>query len=508
MLFTLLLLAIATYYLYHWTFWKRRGIPGPWGVPIFGKSGTMLDDRRAPGLVIQEWTQKYGKVFGFTEGMQKVLVVSDVDMAQELFVKQYDNFYGRKINPVQGDPDKDKDIHIVGAQGFRWKRLRSITAPAFSNNSIKKVLSTMEDSTQEFLRHIDNKAGEPINMHLFFQEYTMDVIMRIAMGQPESKMFNNPLLYDCKGFFENNRWPIWMFSGAFPFAVQGLKYIFLKLGKFGAAPFIKVQKTVTEAVMARIAQRESDKKEGVEPGEPQDFIDLFLDARVDDVEHFGETNDEFHKSTIYNNRKLTTQEIISQCFVFLVAGFDTTAISLSIVAYFLSLNPRVQKKLQEEIDKECPDPEVTFDQYSKLKYMENTIKEALRLIPLATLANNRRCMRTTRLGDTLVEEGVDVMVDVWTLHHDRKIWGDDVEEFKPERWESPLTPNQAFLSFGAGPRQCLGMRLAYLEQKSLLVHVLRKYSFVTNGQTQIPMKLVGRATSRPEKLMLSLKQRK
>ncbi|EFP13120.1 CRE-CYP-13A8 protein [Caenorhabditis remanei] len=509
MLLLLVFIAISTYYIYHWTFWKRRGVPGPWGIPIFGKSGTMLDDRVAPPLVLQQWTQKYGKIYGFTEGMQKVMVISDPNLVQEVFVKQYDNFYGRKHNPVQGDPDKDKDIHIIGAQGFRWKRLRSITAPAFSNNSIKKVLSTMEDSSHEFMKHLEEKAGngQPVNMHLFFQEYTMDVIMRIAMGQPDSRMFNNPILYDCKGFFENSRWPIWMFGGAFPFAVTALKYIFLKLGKFGAGPFIRIQKSVTDAVMARIAQREADKKNGIELGESQDFIDLFLDARVDNVEHFGETNDEFHKSTVYDNRQLTTAEIISQCFVFMVAGFDTTSISLSYVAYFLALHPEVQKKVQEEVDKECPDPEITFDQLSKLKYMENTIKEALRLFPMAAFANSRHCMRTTKIGDQLVEAGVDVQLDTWTLHHDKQIWGEDVEEFKPERWESPLNPHQAFLSFGAGPRQCLGMRLAYLEQKSVLVHMLRKYSFVPNMQTQVPMKLVGRATSRPESLILTLKAR-
>ncbi|EFP13112.1 hypothetical protein CRE_07732 [Caenorhabditis remanei] len=473
MFFLLVSLAIFTYYFYHWTYWKRRGVPGPWGLPIFGKSGIMLDDRVAPSLIIQKWTQKYGKIYGFTEGMQKVMVISDPNSVQELFVKQFDNFYGRRLNPVQGDPDKDEGVHIVAAQGFR-----------------------------------------------FCQEYTMDVIMRIAMGQPYSRMFNNPILYDCEGFFEKNRWQIWMFGSAFPFAIQIIKYIFLKLGKFGAGPFIRIQKTVTDAVMARIAQREADKKNGIEPGEPQDFIDLFLDARVDNVEHFGETNDEFHKKTSYNNRQLTTAEIISQCFIFLIAGFDTTAISLSYVAYFLALHPEVQQKLQKEIDKECHDSEITVDQLSKLKYMENTIKEALRLHPLAAFVNSRQCMRTTKLGNHVVEAGVDVLVDTWSLHYNKEIWGEDADKFKPvrlvrvpsksltdSRWESPLNPHQAFLSFGAGPRQCLGMRLAYLEQKSLLAHVLRKYSFVPNMKTQIPMKLVGRQTSRPESLILTLKAR-
>ncbi|CAI2327100.1 unnamed protein product [Caenorhabditis sp. 36 PRJEB53466] len=445
------------------------------------------------------------KVYGFTEGMQKVLVLSDPRLVQELFVKQYDNFYGRKLNPIQGDPDKDADVHIVGAQGFRWKRLRTITAPAFSNNSIRKVLGRIEDSSLEFLKHLEREATREEGVNIYFQEFTMDVIMRIAMGQPDSQMFNNPLLYDCKGFFENNRWQMWMLGGAFPFAVTVLKTMFLKLGLFGAGPFVKVHKTVREAVMARIAQRETDEKEGIEHGEPEDFIDLFLNAKADDVAHFGEDNEEFTKATVYNNSLLTVQEIISQCVVFLVAGFDTTAISLAFVAYFAALHPEVQRKMQEEVDRECPDPEITFDQLAKLKYVENAIKEALRIFPLASFANSRRCMRTTKLGETTVEAGVDVMLDTWTLHHDPSIWGPDVEEFRPERWETSSA--HTFLSFGAGPRQCLGMRLAYLEQKILLAHVLRKHSFVANNKTSVPMKLVGRSTTRPADLWLSVKPR-
>ena len=103
-----------------------------------------------------------------------------------------------------------------------------------------------------------------------------------------------------------------MFGSAFPFAIQIIKYIFLKLGKFGAGPFIRIQKSVTDAVMARIAQREAEKKNGIEPGEPQDFIDLFLDARVDNVEHFRETNDEVHTKTSYVS---VTHCVHTSCFM-------------------------------------------------------------------------------------------------------------------------------------------------------------------------------------------------
>uniref|UniRef100_A0A8R1IAT3 Cytochrome P450 n=1 Tax=Caenorhabditis japonica TaxID=281687 RepID=A0A8R1IAT3_CAEJA len=164
------------------------------------------------------------------------------------------------------------------------------------------------------------------------------------------------------------------------------------------------------------------------------------------------------------------------------------------------------KKYKKKWTESAPTLKSLFDQLSRLKYMEYAIKEALRLYPMASFANARRCMRTTQLGEYTVEAGVDVQLDTWSLHYDKTIWGEDADEFKPERWSS-MSNQPSFLSFGAGPRQCLGMRLAILEEKVLLAHVLRKYSFVTNTRTQIPMKLIGRATTRPANLYLSVKAR-
>lgn len=151
-------------------------------------------------------------------------------------------------------------------------------------------------------------------------------------------------------------------------------------------PAFKIFDLIEVAVQARIDQRAKDEIKGVEPGEPQDFIDLFLDARVPDVKILsGEANEDFAKSSVVKiNKELTFDEIIAQCFVFLAAGFDTTALSLSYATYLLATHPEIQTKLQEEVDRECPDPEIFFDHLSKLKYLECVMKETLRLYPLGT----------------------------------------------------------------------------------------------------------------------------
>ncbi|EGT54604.1 hypothetical protein CAEBREN_31041 [Caenorhabditis brenneri] len=161
-----LLIGILSYYLWLWTYWRRRGIPGPLGYPFVGVFPQTLKSEYPQYLQMRDWTKQYGPVYGYTEGTIKSLIVSDIDLVHELFVKQYDNFYGRKLNPIQGDPEKDPRSNLFSAQGFRWKRLRAISSSTFTNNSLRRINLTVEDSAVELLRHIEEKTagGKEIDM--------------------------------------------------------------------------------------------------------------------------------------------------------------------------------------------------------------------------------------------------------------------------------------------------------------------------------------------------------
>ncbi|VDO52519.1 unnamed protein product [Haemonchus placei] len=362
------------YYYWQLDYWKRRGIPGPPGMIFLGNMYELTDRSKPVGLVLREWTKTYGKVYGIQEGLRRVIVISDVDMIRELFIKKFDYFYGRKNNVIGGDVENDSRVHVFEAQGVRWKRLRAISSPAFSSGSLKKVL----------LRNLDFR---------FYKEFTMDVICRIAMGQQGSEMFKNK----------------------------------------------KKVATIDSVGVIR------------------------------------------HEKKIYLLIK-----IAAQCFVFLLAGFDTTATSLAFVTYLLAKNPRVQQILQEEIDQLSDSETINYETLSSMKYLDSVMKESLRIYPLANIANSRRCMKSTTLGPITVEEGEFVMVDTMSLHFDRDLWGNDAEEFRPERWtESTERSSAAFLSFGLGPRQCIGMRLAHMEEKLVLVHLLRRYDIIATNDTEV-----------------------
>ncbi|CDW59268.1 p450 domain containing protein [Trichuris trichiura] len=184
------------------------------------------------------------------------------------------------------------------------------------------------------------------------------------------------------------------------------------------------------------------------------------------------------------------QEVIAQCTLYMLAGYETTSNALSYTIYELARHPEVQEKLRSEImDNHTDENEKpSYESVQRMVYLDCVIRETLRLYPLASWVVSRKCMQTCTTGGITIEEGMYILVDVWSIHYNKDIWGPDADEFIPERFADDQMQSLhpfAWIPFGAGPRRCIGERFALLEMKLTLARLLRKYKVFLNDRTEV-----------------------
>lgn len=107
--------------------------------------------------------------------------------------------------------------------------------------------------------------------------------------------------------------------------------------------------------------------------------------------------------------------------------------------------------------------------------------EVLRLYPPSPNVQ-RQARDDIQVGDTMViAKGTNMWIDLVGMHHDPALWGDDVNEFKPERFREDLhggcRHRMGFLPFGLGGRTCVGRNLTAMEFKIVLSLILRSFSW-------------------------------
>ncbi|TDZ30928.1 Pisatin demethylase [Colletotrichum spinosum] len=194
----------------------------------------------------------------------------------------------------------------------------------------------------------------------------------------------------------------------------------------------------------------------------------------------------------------TNFHILNGCSTNMVAGSDTTGISLSATLYHLLRNPDCFTRLRAEIDEFdrrgelSPNP--TFSEGQKMPYFQAVIKEALRLHPAVGLPLERVVPKGgATISGRFFPEGTIVGVNAWVQHKNKVIFGEDAEEFRPERWltedEGRLSAmNRNWMPFGLGSRTCIGKNVSILEMTKLIPRIVRDFDFQLEGNAALPQK--------------------
>ncbi|XP_030646274.1 cytochrome P450 3A19-like [Chanos chanos] len=316
---------------------------------------------------------------------------------------------------------------------------------------------------------------KPLQVKEVLGPYSMDVIIS-AWFSVEIDSINNPqdpFVIHLKNFFQFSFFsPVLVITALFPFAER-------ILGKMGFRMFSKTSIDFFYTFLRKIKDQHHAEKNG-----RMDFLQLVIQGQIPDDKAEETPGDQTAKG-------LTDHEILSQSFTFILGGYETTSTTLTFLMYNLATNPDALRKLVEEIDMAFPNnAPVTYEKLMDLEYLDMVINESQCLLPI-TPCTMRACKKTVEVNGVTIPKDTEVGIPIYVLHHDPQHWTSP-EEFRPERFskenKGDINP-YAFLPFGLGPRNCVGMRFALMVMKLAVVKLFQNFHLETCKETQIPIEL-------------------
>ncbi|XP_071507570.1 cytochrome P450 3A6-like [Diadema antillarum] len=468
-------------------------------------------------ICFPEFTKKYGKVYGFFMFNKPIYVVSDPEMVREIGVKSFSNFTNHEMFVLKNRP-LDKGLSML--QDQHWKDVRNIITPTFSAAKMKKMSGLINECCDYLVKNLGarQQKDNEVNVNSVFEAFTMDGIARCAFGLEIDSQNNpnDPFVANAKTILNGSIInPRLIIAGVLPPVAHLMNYFHIGMFPMGVINFF------SNVVDRAMAIREADPRSE----ERKDFLQLIMNAHQsgesekvtegkkveEDVHsHLDEHhNMEFFESRRNKDLKLTKEEIVAQTLLFFIAGYETTNVTLGFIAYSLATNPEVQDKLIQEVDEVTPDRDsVNYSSIAKMPYLDGVVCETLRMYPPAALTD-RVCNETYTLNDVTFPKGVQIFFPIHAIHHDPEYWPNP-EVFDPLRYTKENREGRhpfAWMPFGAGPRNCVGMRFALMEIKMAVARVLQKYRFQTSPNSKVPLKFGTRNIKPEEGIVLSVVER-
>ncbi|XP_070391493.1 cytochrome P450 3A14-like isoform X2 [Dermacentor albipictus] len=455
-LLAVLLAALLIWRWRHFSYFERIGIPGPNPSLIWGN----IREYHSMEIykVMGKWLDQYGDTYGFYNGDVPFVATRDLNFVEHVFVRNFQNFIDRGITMVTDQNHPVLKKSIINACGLSWKSIRSCVGQGFRGSKLKQMMRHIEEDASIFIKSLEQYAdtGEEVHMLHKFEELSMDYTARGAFGIDERFQGkpDHPLMAVAKATFRG--------------VMKG--------------PFHMIAQETAKVIQLRKSDPSLRK---------HDVLQNLLDAEYIETEEERGDYKVAHASA--RKRALTTEEIVTSAAVLFIAGFETTATALSYIAYTLAKHPDVQEKLRREVvDVVGPNGYLDYETVmKKLKYLEQVVDETLRLYPPGLSGVNRQAKEDFEYNGIKYKAGTNVMAALYQIQRDPRYFSNPLE-FNPDRFSpenEALFTKAAFMPFGVGPRNCVGMRLALLKVRYTVAKMVLKYRMELGPSQKGTMKL-------------------
>ncbi|XP_055605416.1 cytochrome P450 4C1-like [Uranotaenia lowii] len=355
---------------------------------------------------------------------------------------------------------------IFAAPASLWRILRKAFSPCFGAGILPRFVPVFNEKSIELVKLLERYLGKgECDISLDIGKCTLDTVYATACGMN----LNLQTSSDGDKHLEGQHKFMDSIMKRVFYPIFYPDWIFQTIGharKFTEAH--QQMRTVSYKVMEtkdveRPKTIEPQEDSGLEGKKQQIFIDKLYEMVSED-------------------KVIHRADIIEHLDTIAFVGNDTTSTALVNCFLMLAMFPEIQDRVYQEIIQSCLDEDVSIDDASKLVYTEMVCKETMRLFPVGPIIT-RTASAALKLDDhNTVPAGASIGLIVYLVHRNIEIWGPDANEFNPDHFLPEQVAKRhpySYLPFSGGPRNCLGIRYAWISMKILLVHVLRKYRLHT-----------------------------
>ena len=348
------------------------------------------------------------------------------------------------------------------AEGAHWHWQRRAAAPAFSLRNVQALAPMMTAAAERASERVAAQTGRAANLFEEMVTSTFEVISDVTFSGNEA--FDRDAVHVAIGDYIASTAKVSFLD------IVGAPMWVPRPSRVFAGRAMRDMKAMADQAI------ESRRETGNRP--IPDLLDLLLEGEDPETK-----------------RRMNTAELRDNLLTFIVAGHETTALSLAWSLYLCAFDPVVQARAREEAQSALGGRAATVDDLPNLTYCRQIVDEALRLYPPAAflsrtaLAQDTLCGREVRPGDT-------VMLPIYALQRHHMLWPDP-DRFDPDRFDDASKIDRfAYLPFGGGPRICIGASFALQEAVIILATLLSRFRFTrVPGRDPKPVLIL---TLRPE----------
>lgn len=435
-----------------------RRVPGPSGWPFLG---ALPELRKNPLGFLVHCARRYGDVVHLGGvGSRRFFLVSHPDDIERVVKTHHPNYVKganfQLLKPLAGEG-------LFLSENDYWRQQRKLIQPAFHPSRLAAMTETMNVAAESLCeRWAEAEAtGRPVEVEEEMVHVILEIAVKSLFGADLDPRWTKEIhhaVVTLFSFFHQRVWtpglPLWAPTPA-------------------NRRFRRALDRLDEIVFEIIDRRRRElrrPKAGGQGSEGNDVLSMLLEVRDED------------------GVGMTDRQLRDEVMTLLVAGHESTALTLTWTFYLISRYPLIERRLHRELDQVLGDRPATFQDLPSLPYLRRVMQESMRLYP-AFWVFTRTPLEDDVLGGYRIPAGSVLLISCYVTHRDRRFWahpeGVDPDRFLPER--SAERPELAYYPFGAGPRRCIGHRLAELETAMVLATVARRFSLhLLPGREVVP----------------------